>query len=349
MTRPSLRSLEHHDAFLERHIGPNEAEIAAMLRVVGHDSLDALTDAIVPASIKSPGPLALPAPVTEVEALAKLRKIATRNEVFRSFIGQGYYGTHVPNVILRNLLENPAWYTAYTPYQAEISQGRMEALINFQTMCADLTGMEIANASLLDEATACAEAMTLAKRSGKSKSNVFFVSAGVHPQSIEVLRTRAEPLGIELVIGDDAAAATTDAFGVLLQYPDTFGGAHEYAAVADAVHARGGLVAVATDLLALTLLKAPGEWGADIVVGNSQRFGVPFGFGGPHAGFMACRDAFKRSMPGRLIGVSVDAEGRHAYRLTLQTREQHIRREKATSNICTAQVLLAVMASMYAV
>ena len=349
MTRPSLRSLEHHDAFLERHIGPNDAEIAAMLRVVGHDSLDALTDAIVPASIKSPGPLALPAPVSEVEALGKLRKIAGRNEVFRSFIGQGYHGTHVPHVILRNILENPAWYTAYTPYQAEISQGRMEALINFQTMCADLTGMEIANASLLDEATACAEAMTLARRSGKSKSTVFFVSAGVHPQSIEVLRTRAEPLGIELVIGDDAAAATTDAFGVLLQYPDTFGGARDYAAIADAVHARGGVVCVATDLLALTLLKAPGEWGADIVVGNSQRFGVPFGFGGPHAGFMACRDAFKRSMPGRLIGVSIDAEGRPAYRLTLQTREQHIRREKATSNICTAQVLLAVMASMYAV
>ena len=349
MTRPSLRSLEHHDAFLERHIGPNDAEIAAMLLVVGHDSLDALTDAIVPASIKSPGPLALPAPVSEVEALGKLRKIAGRNEVFRSFIGQGYHGTHVPHVILRNILENPAWYTAYTPYQAEISQGRMEALINFQTMCADLTGMEIANASLLDEATACAEAMTLARRSGKSKSTVFFVSAGVHPQSIEVLRTRAEPLGIELVIGDDAAAATTDAFGVLLQYPDTFGGARDYAAIADAVHGRGGVVCVATDLLALTLLKAPGEWGADIVVGNSQRFGVPFGFGGPHAGFMACRDAFKRSMPGRLIGVSIDAEGRPAYRLTLQTREQHIRREKATSNICTAQVLLAVMASMYAV
>src|SRR5688572_19785794 len=349
MTRDSLRSLEHHDAFLERHIGPNDTEIAHMLRAVGYDSLDALTDAIVPASIKSAAPLALPAPVTEVEAIAKIRKIADRNEVFRSFIGQGYYGTHVPNVILRNILENPAWYTAYTPYQAEISQGRMEALINFQTMCADLTGMEIANASLLDEATAAAEAMTLAKRSAKSKSNAFFVSRNAHPQTIELLRTRAEPLGIDVIVGADADAATTDAFGVLLQYPDTLGGAHDYAAIADAVHARGGLVAVATDLLALVLLKAPGEWGADIVVGNSQRFGVPFGFGGPHAAFMACRDAFKRSMPGRLIGVSVDAEGRHAYRLTLQTREQHIRCEKATSNICTAQVLLAVMASMYAV
>ncbi|HEU0306915.1 MAG TPA: aminomethyl-transferring glycine dehydrogenase, partial [Lysobacter sp.] len=349
MSQTSLRALEHHDAFLERHIGPNDAEIAHMLRVVGHASLDALTDAIVPGSIKSPDPLALPAPITEVEAIAKIRAIASRNQVFRSFIGQGYYGTHTPNVILRNILENPAWYTAYTPYQAEISQGRMEALINFQQMCADLTGMEIANASLLDEATAAAEAMTLAKRSCKSKSNAFFVSNGVHPQSLEVIRTRAEPLGIEIVVGDDADAMNLDAFGVLLQYPNTFGQVSDYQALADAVHARGGLVAVATDLLALTLIKAPGEWGADIVVGNSQRFGVPFGFGGPHAAFMACRDAYKRSMPGRLIGVSIDAEGKPAYRLTLQTREQHIRREKATSNICTAQVLLAVMASMYAV
>jgi glycine dehydrogenase len=349
MTRESLSQLEQHDAFLERHIGPNDAEIAHMLRVVGHPSLDALTDAIVPASIKSTAPLALPAPVTEVEAIAKIRAIADKNQVFRSFIGQGYYGTHTPNVILRNILENPAWYTAYTPYQAEISQGRMEALINFQTMCADLTGMEIANASLLDEATACAEAMTLAKRSCKSKSNVFAVSAGLHPQSLELIRTRAEPLGIEVVVAEDAALAGIDAFGVMLQYPDTFGRINDYRALAEAVHARGGLVAVATDLLALTLIAAPGEWGADIVVGNSQRFGVPFGFGGPHAAFMACKDAFKRSMPGRLIGVSVDAEGKPAYRLTLQTREQHIRREKATSNICTAQVLLAVMASMYAV
>ena len=345
----SLRDLEQHDAFLERHIGPNDAEIAHMLRAVGHDSLDALTDAIVPASIKSPAPLALPEPMTEVDALAKIRAIADKNQVFRSFIGQGYSGTHTPNVILRNILENPAWYTAYTPYQAEISQGRMEALINFQTLVIDLTGMQIANASLLDEGTAAAEAMTLARRSSKVKSNVFVVSDGVHPQTLEVLRTRAEPLDIELVIADDANAGGIDAFGVLLQYPTTFGSVRDYAALSDAVHARGGLVAVATDLLALTLIKAPGEWGADIVVGNSQRFGVPFGFGGPHAAFMACRDAFKRSMPGRLIGVSIDADGKPAYRLTLQTREQHIRREKATSNICTAQVLLAVMASMYAV
>ncbi|WP_282271818.1 aminomethyl-transferring glycine dehydrogenase [Stenotrophomonas sp. PS02298] len=345
----SLRELEHHSAFVDRHIGPNDAEIAQMLRTVGHDSLEALTDAIVPGSIKSPAPLALPESLTEVDALAKIRAIADKNKVLRSFIGQGYYGTHTPNVILRNILENPAWYTAYTPYQAEISQGRMEALINFQTMVADLTGMEIANASLLDEATAAAEAMTLAKRSAKSKSKVFFVQDSVHPQTLELLRTRAEPMGIELLIGKPAEALTADTFGVLLQYPDSLGNIGDYKALVEAVHARQGLVAVATDLLALTLIAAPGEWGADIAIGNSQRFGVPFGFGGPHAAFMACRDAYKRSMPGRLIGVSVDAEGKAAYRLTLQTREQHIRREKATSNICTAQVLLAVMASMYAV
>jgi len=346
---PSLRELEHHAAFLERHIGPNDEEVAHMLEVIGYDTLEAMTDAIVPGKIKSPARLDLPEAINEVEALARIRAIADRNQVFRSFIGQGYYGTHTPNVILRNILENPAWYTAYTPYQAEISQGRMEALINFQTLVADLTAMEIANASLLDEATAAAEAMTLAKRSAKSKSNVFFVSQHVHPQTLEVLRTRAEPLGIELHIGDDSEAMDVDGFGILLQYPDTLGRIVDHQALADAVHARDGLVAVATDLLALTLIKAPGEWGADIVIGNSQRFGVPFGFGGPHAAFMACRDAYKRSMPGRLIGVSIDAEGKSAYRLTLQTREQHIRREKATSNICTAQVLLAVMASMYAV
>ncbi|MCX7514148.1 aminomethyl-transferring glycine dehydrogenase [Frateuria sp. STR12] len=345
----SLRELESHDAFIARHIGPNDAEIAQMLRTIGHDSLDAMTDAIVPGKIKSSAALDLPSAISEVDALAKIRAIADKNQVFRSFIGQGYYGTHTPNVILRNILENPAWYTAYTPYQAEISQGRMEALINFQTMCADLTGMEIANASLLDEATAAAEAMTLAKRSGKSRSNLFFVSDRVHPQTLEVLKTRAEAMGIDLQVGNDADAAAVDSYGVLLQYPDTFGHIGDYKTLAEAVHARGGIVCVATDLLALTLIAAPGDWGADIVVGNTQRFGVPFGFGGPHAAFMACRDAYKRSMPGRLIGVSIDVEGKKAYRLTLQTREQHIRREKATSNICTAQVLLAVMASMYAV
>lgn len=353
-TPSSLRDLEHHDAFIARHIGPNDAEIAHMLRVVGHDSLEAMTDAIVPANIKSAAPLALPAAMTEEEALAKIRAVADKNQVFRSFIGQGYYGTHTPKVILRNILENPAWYTAYTPYQAEISQGRMEALINFQTMITDLTGMEIASASLLDEATAAAEAMTLAKRSAKSKSNVFLVAGDTHPQTIEVLQTRAEPLGltVEIVRSTEAfheKLAAGDYFGVLVQYPASSGWLEEWDRDAEIIHGHQALFVMATDLLALTLLKTPGEMGADIVVGNTQRFGVPFGFGGPHAAFMACRDAYKRSMPGRLIGVSVDADGNPAYRLTLQTREQHIRREKATSNICTAQVLLAVMASMYAV
>ncbi|MBB1116146.1 aminomethyl-transferring glycine dehydrogenase [Stenotrophomonas sp. W1S232] len=346
---PSLHALEHAGAFIERHIGPDEREIEQMLGVVGQPSLEALTDAIVPASIKAANALELPGAMTEVDALASIRAIASKNQVFRSFIGQGYYGTHTPNVIARNILENPAWYTAYTPYQAEISQGRMEALINFQTMVAQLCGMEIANASLLDEATAAAEAMTLAKRSARNKSNTFFVHDAVHPQTLELLKTRARPLEIELHVGPLADALEHDSFGVLIQYPDTYGKVEDHAALVQAVHARNGLVAVATDLLALTLLTAPGEWGADIAIGNSQRFGVPFGFGGPHAGFMACRDAYKRSMPGRLIGVSIDAHGNPAYRLTLQTREQHIRREKATSNICTAQVLLAVMAAMYAV
>ena len=344
-----LASLEGHDEFVARHIGPGDGEIGEMLAAIGQPSLEAMAEAIVPASIRLGAPLALPAAISEHEALARLKAVAGKNRVFRSYIGMGYYGTRTPNVILRNILENPAWYTAYTPYQAEISQGRMEALLNFQTMICDLTAMEIANASLLDEGTAAAEAMTLAKRSCRSKSNLFFVSADCHPQTIAVVRTRAEPLGIEVRVGDDAAAAAAEAFGVLLQYPASTGDVREYKAIVEAVHGRGGLVTVAADLLALTLLVPPGEWGADIVVGNSQRFGVPFGFGGPHAAFMACRDAFKRSMPGRLIGVSIDAQGAPAYRLTLQTREQHIRREKATSNICTAQVLLAVMASMYAV
>ncbi|MGH8084606.1 MAG: aminomethyl-transferring glycine dehydrogenase [Lysobacter sp.] len=353
-THVSLRSLEHHAAFIERHIGPNDTEVAQMLRTVGHDSLESFTDAIVPGSIRSPEPLALPRAISEVEAIAKIRAIADRNEVFRSFIGQGYSGTHTPNVILRNVLENPGWYTAYTPYQAEISQGRMEALINFQTMCTDLTGMEIANSSLLDEATAAAEAMTLAKRSARSKSNTFLVAGDTHPQTIEVVQTRAEPLGItvEVVRSTDAfhqKLAAGDYFGVLAQYPASSGWVADWERDAELIHSHNALLVVATDLLALTLLKPPGEMGADIVVGNTQRFGVPYGFGGPHAAFMACRDAYKRSMPGRLIGVSVDVEGNNAYRLTLQTREQHIRREKATSNICTAQVLLAVMASMYAV
>lgn len=352
--RPTLDQLEGHDAFVSRHVGPNDAEIEQMLETIGYNSLDAMTDAIVPASIRSKNELNLPDSITEVDALAKLRAIALKNKVFRSFIGQGYYGTHTPAVIQRNILESPAWYTAYTPYQAEISQGRLEALLNFQTLCSDLTGMEIANASLLDEATAAAEGMTLARRMAKSKSMVFLVAGDTHPQTIEVLKTRAEPLDITLNIvrsTDDfhAARATGDYFGVLVQYPASSGWLADWSQDAETIHKHKAVLVAATDLLALTLLKPPGEMGADIVVGNSQRFGVPFGFGGPHAGFMACRDAYKRSMPGRLIGVSVDAEGNPAYRLTLQTREQHIRREKATSNICTAQVLLAVMASMYAV
>ena len=354
MSQPTLRSLENHDAFIARHIGPNDAEIAAMLKVVGHDSLESFTNAIVPDSIKSTGLLDLPDAMTEVDALAKIRTIASKNKVYKSFIGQGYYGTHTPNVILRNILENPAWYTAYTPYQAEISQGRMEALINFQTMVADLTAMDIANASLLDEATAAAEAMTLAKRSAKSKSDTFLVSGDTHPQTLTLLQTRAEPLGLCVDIAHSTDAfhtklAAGDYFGVLVQYPASSGWIADWTQDAEAIHSHHALLVVATDLLALTLLKAPGEMGADIAIGNTQRFGVPFGFGGPHAAFMACRDAYKRSMPGRLIGVSVDSDGNPAYRLTLQTREQHIRREKATSNICTAQVLLAVMAAMYAV
>ncbi len=351
---PSLSELEHAEAFVARHIGPDDAEIASMLKVLGFDSLDAMTDAIVPTSIAATGTLNLPDSLTEVDALAKIRAIADKNQVLKSFIGQGYYGTHTPNVILRNILENPAWYTAYTPYQAEISQGRMEALINFQTVVTDLTAMDIANASLLDEATAAAEAMTLAKRSTRCKSDNFLVAGDTHPQTIEVLQTRAEPLGLTVEVVADtetfrAKLAGGDYFGVLVQYPASSGWITDWSEDAELVHEHKALLVVATDLLALTLLKAPGEMGADIVVGNSQRFGVPFGFGGPHAGFMACRDAYKRSMPGRLIGVSVDVHGNPAYRLTLQTREQHIRREKATSNICTAQVLLAVMAAMYAV
>jgi glycine dehydrogenase len=346
----TLSELEAHNDFHSRHIGPNDTEIAEMLAVVGASSLDDLVDAIVPSTIKLDAPLALPAAINEEEALAKIRAIAAKNEVYRSFIGQGYYGTHTPKVILRNVLENPAWYTAYTPYQAEISQGRLEALINFQTMVSDLTGMAIANSSLLDEATAAAEAMTLAKRSAKNKSNVVLVAGDCHPQTIEVVKTRAEPLGIEVKVGFvPELMKDGQYFAVLAQYPSTTGLIHDMRALVTQAHDASALFCVATDLLALTLLEAPGTWGADIVVGNSQRFGVPFGFGGPHAAFLACKDAFKRSMPGRLVGVSVDSQGQPAYRLTLQTREQHIRREKATSNICTAQVLLAVMASMYAV
>jgi glycine dehydrogenase len=343
-----LRDLDPHTDFIPRHIGPSTADQAKMLGEIGVDSLDALIGEVVPGGILMNGALGLPAAHSEPEALAALRDIASRNLVFRSYIGQGYYGTHVPNVILRNILESPAWYTAYTPYQPEISQGRLEALLNFQTMVADLTGLDIANASLLDEATAAAEAMTLARRGSRAKSNVFFASRHCHPQTLEVLRTRSTGLGIEVVVGDEADGLP-ECFGVLLQYPHSLGGVDDCRALVEAAHKQGAVVAVATDLLALALLAPPGEWGADIAVGSAQRFGVPMGFGGPHAGFMACRDAFKRNLPGRLVGVSKDSQGGYALRLALQTREQHIRREKATSNICTAQVLLAVMAGMYAV
>jgi len=342
------RALDTHTDFIPRHIGPSDDDQARMLAVVGSASLDGLIAEVVPPRIRSAQPLDLPASRNETDVLAELKQIAGRNKVYRNYIGQGYYGTHTPNVVLRNILENPAWYTAYTPYQPEISQGRLEALLNYQTMVADLTGLDISNASLLDEGTAAAEAMTLARRSAKSKSAVFFVSQHCHPQTIEVVRTRAIGLEIEVVVGDESQGLP-DCFGVLLQYPHSLGSVADYRALAEQAHAQGAVVACATDLLALALLAAPGEWGADIAVGSAQRFGVPFGFGGPHAGFMACKDAYKRNMAGRLVGVSKDAQGNPALRLALQTREQHIRREKATSNICTAQVLLAVMAGMYAV
>jgi glycine dehydrogenase len=348
----NLALLQPTDSFANRHLGPREAKIEQMLQVLGLSSLDELIDQTVPAAIRLPQPLDLPQPLSESEALADLRHLAAQNKLFRSFIGMGYYDCLTPTVIQRNILENPGWYTQYTPYQAEIAQGRLEALLNFQTMVCDLTGMEIANASMLDEATAAAEAMTLCKRAQNraSNANLFFVSERCHPQTIEVVQTRAEPLGFKVVVGDheqyDFAEPT---FGVLLQYPATEGAILDYAPFCHQAHQAGALVVVAADLLALTLLRPPGEFGADVVVGNSQRFGVPMGYGGPHAAFMATGDAYKRQIPGRLVGVSKDVTGQPAYRLTLQTREQHIRREHATSNICTAQVLLAVMASMYAV
>jgi len=350
--RPTLAELEARDAFASRHIGPDAAEQQHMLEVLGYGSRAALIDAVIPAAIRRRDGMPLgefTEPLTEEAALAKLRGLAGKNQVLRSFIGQGYYNTLTPGVILRNIFENPAWYTAYTPYQPEISQGRLEAMLNFQQMVTDLTGLDIANASMLDEGTAAAEAMTLLQRVNKHASNTFYVADDVLPQTLEVVRTRALPLGIEVKVGPAADAAGAHAFGVLLQYPGVNGDVADYRAIAEAVHAAGGLVVAAADLLALTLIAAPGEWGADVAIGNSQRFGVPLGFGGPHAGYMAVKDAFKRSMPGRLVGVTIDAQGNQAYRLALQTREQHIRREKATSNICTAQVLLAVMASMYAV
>jgi glycine dehydrogenase len=338
-----------YDFANRRHIGPSPAEMSDMLEVVQAASLDQLIDQTVPASIRQTTPLAFGKPKSERELLHHMRKTAAKNQVLTSLIGQGYHGTVTPPVIQRNILENPAWYTAYTPYQPEISQGRLEALLNYQTMISDLTGLDIANASLLDEATACAEAMTMAKRVAKSKAPAFFVDAACHPQNIAVMQTRAQPLGIEIIIGDPSEMDASAVYGAIFQYPGTHGHIRDFSLQMDALHAHKGVGIVIADPLALTVLKEPGAMGADIAVGTTQRFGVPLGFGGPHAAYMACRDAYKRAMPGRIVGVSIDAAGQKAYRLSLQTREQHIRREKATSNVCTAQALLAVMASFYAV
>src|SRR5271154_4636640 len=342
--------LDDNDEFVSRHIGVTAADEKEMLTAISVKNLDQLIEQTIPASIRQISPLELDAAYSEKKVLRQIRKFASANRLLVSLIGQGYYGTVLPAVIQRNILENPAWYTAYTPYQPEISQGRLEALFNFQTMIADLTGLDVANASLLDEATAAAEAMALAERAAQSKSKSFFVDADVHPQTLAVLRTRAEPLGWNLIVGDPLTALDgADVFGGLLQYPGSSGAVRDLRPAIAALHAKGALAIVAADLLALTLLASPSELGADIAIGSAQRFGVPMGYGGPHAAYMAVRDALKRSLPGRLVGQSVDSRGAPAYRLALQTREQHIRREKATSNICTAQVLLAVIASMYAV
>ncbi len=344
--------LQRTDSFVQRHLGPDPGEVRAMLETISLNSLDKLIDQTIPPQIRVQRSLALPGSRPESDVLAEMAEIASHNQLFRSFIGIGYYDTITPPVILRNILENPGWYTQYTPYQAEIAQGRLEALLNFQTMVSDLTALDIANASLLDEATAAAEAMMMCKRAQKRNApgNAFFVSETCHPQTIDTVRTRAEPLGYRVVVGDHRRFRCDDqTFGLLLQYPDTEGTISDFRDIVQQAHAVGALVVVATDLLALTLLTPPGEWGADIAVGSAQRFGVPMGYGGPHAAFMATRDTLKRQMPGRLVGVSQDAQGSPALRLALQTREQHIRRDKATSNICTAQVLLAIMASMYAV
>ncbi|GHC23345.1 glycine dehydrogenase (decarboxylating) [Gemmobacter nanjingensis] len=337
-----------YDFANRRHIGPSPAEMTDMLKAVGVPTLEALIDETIPASIRQETPLGW-APLSEHELLAKLRGVAAKNRVMTSLIGQGYYGTVTPPAIQRNILENPAWYTAYTPYQPEIAQGRLEALLNYQTMVADLTGLPVANASLLDEATAAAEAMAMAERVAKSKARAFFVDTHCHPQTIEVIRTRALPLGIEVIVADPEFLEPEKVFGAIFQYPGTWGNVRDLEPWIDRLHAAKAVAVVATDLLALMMLKAPGEMGADIAVGSAQRFGVPMGYGGPHAAFMSCKDDMKRAMPGRIVGVSIDARGNKAYRLSLQTREQHIRREKATSNVCTAQALLAVMASMYAV
>src|ERR1700722_7788536 len=347
-----LAELEDTDSFVGRHIGPSETELASMLQAIGAATLDDVAGKTIPAAIRSNTGLDLPPPIDEAATITELRALAAQNAPLKSLIGMGYHGTVTPPVILRNVLENPGWYTAYTPYQAEIAQGRLEALLNFQTVVCELTGMPIANASLLDEATAAAEAMAMAHAVGKTKSDVLAGATDVHPQTLAVLATRAKPLGITLVHvdpGDLAAIGAANPFALLLQYPGTTGALRDLSQEIDSAHEAGAMAIVATDPLALALLTPPGEMGADVVVGSAQRFGVPMGFGGPHAGFFATRDAFKRAMPGRLVGVSLDALGQPAMRLALQTREQHIRREKATSNICTAQVLLAVIAGFYAV
>lgn len=338
-----------YDFANRRHIGPSRAEMSDMLKTVGAQSLAALIDDTMPAQIRQKEPLDFGKPMSEREVLEHMRVVAGKNKVLTSLIGQGYHGTVTPPAIQRNIFENPAWYTAYTPYQPEISQGRLEALLNFQTMISDLTGLDVANASLLDEATACAEAMTMAMRSAKSKKKAFFVDRDCHPQNIAVIQTRAAPLGIEVIIGDPDKMDATAVFGALFQYPGTYGHVRDFTSHIEGLHDAGALGIVSADPMALTLLKEPGAMGADIAIGSTQRFGVPEGCGGPHAAYMACKDAYKRAMPGRIVGVSIDAHGNRAYRLSLQTREQHIRREKATSNVCTAQALLAVMASMYAV
>lgn len=346
---PSLTDLEQTDDFLRRHIGPDAAEQQAMLDTLGVESLDALINQTVPQSILRKDLLNMQAPRSEAEVLGYLKGVASKNEIYTSCIGMGYHGTLTPTVILRNVLENPGWYTAYTPYQPEIAQGRLESLLNFQQVTIDLTGMELASASLLDEATAAAEAMALAKRVAKSKSNLFFIDQDCHPQTISVVKTRAEAFGFDVVVDDVADLGQHEVFGALFQYPNTWGEIRDLKPLIDTVHAQNGLACVAADLLSLVLLTPPGELGADVVFGSAQRFGVPMGYGGPHAAFFATRDAYKRAMPGRIIGVSIDTRGNRALRMALQTREQHIRREKANSNICTAQVLLANIASFYAV
>ncbi|GAB2902865.1 aminomethyl-transferring glycine dehydrogenase [Microbulbifer echini] len=350
MTQPSLQQLEQHDAFIHRHIGPDAKQVEAMLETLGVASLDELIEKTVPEAIRKSDELDLADAINEVEALAELKDIAARNKIYRTFIGMGYHDTITPNVILRNVLENPGWYTAYTPYQPEIAQGRLEGLLNFQQMIMDLTGMELANASMLDEGTAAAEAMAMCKRQAKrNKSNIYFVDQDCHPQTVAVVKTRAEHFGFEVVVGDVEKDIPTELFGALLQYPGSTGRVRDLTDIIAKVHEANALVTVAADLMSLVALRAPGDMGADVVVGCNQRFGIPMGYGGPHAGFFAFREAYKRSAPGRIIGVSVDSKGKRALRMAMQTREQHIRREKANSNICTSQVLLAVMSAFYGI